>query len=203
MATCITKNESEFEAVLKEVMPYIISMCAGCAKQFEFDDMKSLLMIQTWETWLTFDPTKGTKFTTYVFPALQYRRDMELRRDKAKKRDKSNEAGSLDAQVDAEKPNGSTFSVFVANLSESENPEERLVAAEVINIVYRVVNEQLTETARKALLMLLDGETQTTASKACNCAQSLLSYYLKNFRKQLAEALREEGYEEFVPKKFI
>lgn len=195
-------TEPQFEEVLNSVMPYINRLCAGTTKLIDFDDMQSVLMIQTWESWQAFDPTNGAKFTTFLFPALQNKRNMELRRLKAKRRDRREEVGSLDAPISQEDDDGCTFASMLMDMRKSSAPEERLIASEVVNIVYRVLNEQTSEKARKVLMMLLGGETQATIAWKCNCQQSLVSYYRKKFRILISNALMSEGYDEYVPFKF-
>lgn len=196
------KTEQEFEDMLNEVMPFIVRRSASSAKIIEFDEMKSILMMQTWETWQTYDPSKGTKFSTYAFPALAQRHLMEIRSLKAQKRGYGSETYSMDAQVNQDNDRSCSFQSFISDMNKSNDPEERLIASEITNIVYRVVNEHPSEVGRKILLMILDGERQVDIARACNRRQSLVSYYLKLFRNELAAALVKEGYEEFVPKIF-
>jgi len=198
----ITKNELDFEKMLNEVMPFIRRKSAETANAIEFDEMKSILMMQTWITWQTYDPSKGVKFSTYLFPALEHRRLMEIRALMAQKRGGGSEVCSLDAKVDEGNSRSCSFQSFISDMNKSNNPEERLIASEVTSIVYRVVNEQPSEIAKKMLLMVLDGEKQVEIARACSCQQSLVNYYLKKFRKQLANVLVKEGYGEFVPPMF-
>lgn len=193
-----TSKEYDFEKLLEEVMPFIISLCKGTSSVIEFDDMRSVLMMQTWISWKEWDPARNVKFTTYLFPALKNKRNMELRRMAAQKRGGEDEIFSLDAPISQQDGENCTFAAFVANMNKSNSPEERLFASEVLSIVYKVVNKQRTEMARKILLLVLDGETQVNVAAKCSCKQSLVSYYLKQFRKQLAVALRTEGFDEYV-----
>lgn len=193
------KTEVEFEKVLKQVMPFIANLSKGTTACVEFEEMQQILMIHTWETWQEYDPSKGTQFFTFLYPSLRNRRAMEVRERSAQKRDWRKESCSLDNPVNAAKDEFCTFAEFVADMNSSNDPEARLYASEVSSIVYRVVNKQSSEKARKVILLLLDGLTQVEASEKCGCPQSLISYHLSKFRKELAAELVKEGYPEFVP----
>lgn len=196
------KTEVEFEEVLKRVTPFIVNLSKGAVGCVEFEDMQQILMIQTWETWQTYDASKGTQFFTYLYPSLYRRRAMEMRSRYAQRRDWRKEGESLDAPVDANKDETCTFTAFVADMNGSNDPEARLYGSEISRIVYMVVNKQSSELARKAILLLLDGATQVQAAKECGCPQSLINYHLSKFRKELATALVKEGYSEYVPFSF-
>lgn len=196
------KTEVEFEEILKQVTPFIINLSKDAVGCVEFEDMQQILMIHTWETWQSYDASKGVQFFTYLYPSLRHRRAMEMRNRCAQRRDWRKEGGSLDAPVDAAKDETCTFTNFVADMNGSNDPVERLYGSEISRIVYGVVNKQSSEQARKAMLLLLDGYKQTQVAEECGCPQSLISYHLSKFRKELAAALVEEGYPEYVPFSF-
>lgn len=54
-----TKTEVEFEEILKQVTPFIINLSKGAVGCVEFEDMQQILMIHTWETWQSYDASKG------------------------------------------------------------------------------------------------------------------------------------------------
>lgn len=196
------KTEVEFEEILNQVIPFIINLSKGTTDCIEFEDMQQILMIHTWETWQSYDASKGVQFFTYLYPSLRRRRAMEIRTRCAQRRDWHKESGSLDAPVNAVKDKSCTFTDFVADTNGSNDPEERLYGSEISRIVYGVVNKQSSEQARKAMLLLLDGYKQEQAAEKCGCPQSLIAYHLSKFRKELAAALVEEGYPEYVPFSF-
>ena len=184
-----TKTEVEFEEILKQVTPFIINLSKGAVGCVEFEDMQQILMIHTWETWQSYDASKGAQFFTYLYPSLRRRRAMEMRTRCAQRRDWRKEGGSLDAPVDAAKDETCTFTNFVADMNGSNDPVERLYGSEISRIVYGVVNKQSSEQARKAMLLhqkfkrrciwLLGRPTEAAKKANENAFQTLVHSFLR------------------------
>ena len=201
MYTTISRNEVYFEQALEKLKPMIRRLCRNSAPLVEPEDLESELMLHLWECYQCYDPTRGSQFTTFAHHALERKRNMVLRTAKALKRGGADITISFDSPiVPAENGNREcSFSDIVADSNSSGDPEERLFLSELINLVYRVVYSFKNERVQTILLMALDGYTQCRISEEVGCRQSLVSYYLKNFRKKLEATLKEEGYGEFLP----
>jgi len=87
----VITRDMDFENVLQSIMPMIRSIArqADGVCGLEMEDVEQELSIQAYRSWETWEPERGSKFSTYVYEALVKQKNCLIRTAKAQKRTKS------------------------------------------------------------------------------------------------------------------
>lgn len=73
-------NDIEFEKLFRQFEPMIIKLCRKWSRLniIEFDELMQYSLLALMEAYKTYDETKGTKFSTYVYNTVEYRIRKEI-----------------------------------------------------------------------------------------------------------------------------
>lgn len=192
-------NEQQFEEALKQIQPLITKICHETNNIYglETEDLRQELNLQVFMAWQKWDPTKGTKFSTFVFLPLHQRKNELVRIYKAKFRGAGLQPESLDRPLpdgSRSSANSNRFSLQNFISDGTQSMEEMLYRKDIVDIIHETIESFRSPIAKKILLDLLNGYTQEEISKKYNCGQPNVSYYRSSFCKKLKAALRDRDY---------
>lgn len=146
-------------------------------KGLDYEEWVGTLMEELCVAAYTFDPGKGTKFSTYAFVLFDRTVFVESRKRHAKKRACELNAYSLDKEIGTELPG-------VPTLLKDLIPSAVDVEADAIrNIVTERVLAKLNQKYSDAIMMRLDGMTMEAIGKKLGVSRERVSKMLKNIRK--------------------
>ena len=76
----ILLSNVEFEKLFRQFEPMIIKLCRKWSRLniIEFDELMQISLLALMEAYKTFDETRGTKFSTYVYNTIEYRIRKEI-----------------------------------------------------------------------------------------------------------------------------
>ena len=81
----VSTRDMDFENVLQSIMPMIRSIArqADGVCGLEMEDVEQELSIQAYRSWETWEPERGSKFSTYVYETLVKQKNCLIRTAKA------------------------------------------------------------------------------------------------------------------------
>lgn len=84
-------SNDEYMKLYKEFENMIYKLCIKWSKLniIEFDDLMQFALLELVNAYKTYDPTKGSKFSSYVYTLIQYRLRREIQKVKEKNRIKT------------------------------------------------------------------------------------------------------------------
>jgi len=189
-----------FDEALESIFPLICKLASETTVDgMESDDIQQELCIHAFFCWQKYDPDRGTKFITFVYPALKSKKNELVRNSKSQRRGGGVKPVSLDESYDEMRhnlPSNKRCNSLHEILASGEaDLDDLMVVKEICGYMDEVIETYSSVRARKILRQLLDGEPQKNVCKANDCTQSLVSYYLRDFRAKLKERLLDEGYD--------
>ena len=83
----VITRDMDFENVLQSIMPMIRSIArqADGVCGLEMEDVEQELSIQAYRSWETWEPERGSKFSTYVYETLVKQKNCLIRTEEAEK----------------------------------------------------------------------------------------------------------------------
>lgn len=188
-------KDTPFDEVLQSADRMLWDICHGTKVQgLEMEDLRQELCEQLWISWLSWDPSKGTRFITYAFPALYNRRKMIIRRMQSQSRGRGKCPASLECTEygqDTDSPLSALLNIIP---DKSIDLDDYMELKDILRIINKTITNTHSEKARHILQDLLEGHTQTEVCRRNDCSQSLVSYHYKKFRQRLLDALKDNGY---------
>lgn len=194
----MTKTNIEFERQLELCMPLICKICGNSKiPGYEFEDLRQELSLHLWVCWDQWDPSRETKFFTFVYPALYAYRNMLVRKAKAKMRGGGESPISCNgpkyASQDGE-GDGELIEFLYSSNSCCDDPDSYLDRQEIRAAIDSAMASMPTKKARSIVSGLLEGYSQVEMGHKFGCAQSLVNYHYGRFRDALAEELEARGF---------
>ena len=186
----VITRDMDFENVLQSIMPMIRSIArqADGVCGLEMEDVEQELSIQAYRSWETWEPERGSKFSTYVYETLVKQKNCLIRTAKAQKRNGGVTPESLDKIIDSKGRDGKECCLYDFLPDPSQDPEEQIQSREIWEAVERAL-DGMQEKGRRVVIALLEGQTQFEVSRAAGISQPLISYYLKSFRTKVRTEL--------------
>lgn len=192
-------SQEEIAKYYQENIRLIHSVAQSYNKSgYEYEELFSEATLGFVKGLQTYDESKGTKISTYLYKCMRNEINQRIRKDNAKSRT------AVVISYDAEMPgkDGRTMSgIENMDLSQidtlhgfTEDMELVVEAKDILIAAQRIVKTYLTENERKAFTMRMNGKTQNEIAKVLNLSQANISKTLKMARAKLAYYLKEEGY---------
>jgi len=187
---------AENDAFMKRylaVKPYITGlMLKGKGIGLDPEDIESDLMYKLVDISRAYRDDRGAKFVTYAIACLRNEYNEIVSRHMAKKRNSGKRNCSLDAVSSYNREaNVTLMDCLAANV---DDPFEECWKKECCNAIKSFFNNFGDEKIRRILYLSYQGVKQSDIAREYNCAQSLVSFYLKKFRQELREFLIENEY---------
>lgn len=188
----ILTKEMPFDRVLRMIMPMIhrLALQAEGVCGLETEDIEQELSIQAYKSWEKWEPWRGTKFSSYVYNALEKKKNCLIRSAKAQKRNGGLHPLSLDDAAGFRHPDGRDFRLYdvVQDSNSRQDPEKQAQVHDILEAVEQVL-ASMQEKGRGAVRMLMEGYTQIEVSRSTGISQPLVSYYLRTFRTKMMSEL--------------
>lgn len=191
-----TEQDAEklaFEVYLEQVTPFMIKLCRETQIYgLEQDDLFQELSIQLYICWERYDPSQGTKFLTFAYPALTRRKNELVRQRKAVFRGSGVAPIPLDGDRSFKADPRFHPCLFDVIAEPSVMTDESIIARmDILDATEDAIRSFKSKKVQKILVSLLMGHTQKEVSAKYGCAQSLVSQYLNQFRRLLRERLKD------------
>lgn len=162
------------------------------------EDLYAELRIVVWKSWMKWRPDGGCSFSTYAYTALERGRKTVLRYYRTKRRGYGVPCLPLDRPVNKDDENTAVLSQCVSN--KQTDVCEQIYWKGITPIISHCIDNLGESKAQKIIKLYLKGFNQDEISQKVNCAQSLISYYLKIFRTKLRTELVQNGYTKYGSK---
>lgn len=162
------------------------------------EDLYAELRIVVWKSWMKWRPDGGSSFSTYVYTALERGRKTVLRYYKTKRRGSGALCLPLDRPVNDCDESNSILSQYIS--SKQPDVNEQVYWKGIVPIVSHCIENLGENRAQQIIKLYLQGLNQDEISQKINCAQSLVSYYLRIFRTKLRSELVRKGYTKYGAK---
>lgn len=192
-------TQDQMDAYYRKNVKLIHSVVQGYGKSgYEYDELFSEATIGFVKGLQTYDESKGTKMSTYLYKCMRNEINQRIRKDNAKSR--TAVVISFDADVIGK--DGRTMT-GIENLDLAitdsihgftEDMDKVLEAKDTLQAAQMIVRTYLTETERKAFNLRMQGKTQNDIAIILNLSQANISKTLKMARCKLAYYLQVGGY---------
>ena len=185
------KTEEEIMDFFTANMPLFYKIASEYKGAEEFDDLVQLAMIGFMKGLQTFDPEKGTKFTTYCYKCAKNEINMYIRSLYAKARQ------GVTVSIDAIRENGKSYldndlSIYDP-LSEPESIETQIYDEDLFRFAMKIINKKMLPVQRACIWGFINNIPQSVTAKSLNISQSEVSKVLKNAICELRIKLKEQG----------
>lgn len=189
----IFEENDAFMARYNEVKPYVRKLMRQ-AKEIGLDpeDLESELMLRIFLISKEYNEDRGTKFVTYAITCLtnQYKEIISQRM--AQKRGGGKTEYSLDYTQNTNSDSDVTLLDFIAE--KGDNPFEECWKKECVAAIRDFYKHFGDERIRGIICLSYQGFKQSDIAEKYDCGQSLVSFYMNKFKRELRAFLFEEGY---------
>jgi len=198
-------SDDEKLAYMTQNKGLIISLVKKYSKNLpsvgtDIDDLKQEAEIAYWIALGNYDPNRGVRFSTYVYKCMSNAIN-ELYRiaDADKRRPKNASLVPYDSIIDndgEERMGGDNEDGRSLSAMKSLSVEDSCIQKEMIDAIYKILNEVFSEEERFIFLSLAKKEfTQMELAKMMHCSQAKISMLNNNIRIRLLCELELMGFE--------
>ncbi|MFI3252909.1 MAG: sigma-70 family RNA polymerase sigma factor [Eubacteriales bacterium] len=172
-----TENSSLIHYCVKKYWDYFVK-----TPSIDIHDLYQISSLAMLSAFDTYDPTKGTKFSTYATVCMENKLKMFVRSEFAEKRP-SNIASLNDEDLEE---------VLQGNFLSGKNfsPEDLYVCRENLKNIYEYVQKRVGKNADVIFTVLCNEISQSSAADLIQCSQSKISQNVKKIRKELNTEFR-------------
>ncbi len=167
-------------------------MAKGKKVGIEPEDLEADLMLKLFKITKTYDKERGAQFATYAITCLKNEYKEIISQHMAKKRCNGTFDLSLDSVPDNTEDSKSSLMDYLA--AKGDDPFEECWKKECNAAIKSFFVNYKDEKIRGILHLSYQGVKQCEVAKQYGCAQSLVSFYINKFKKELRAYLVEEGY---------
>lgn len=166
----------------------------------DIDDLKQEAKIAYWIALGNYDPSRGVRFSTYVYKCMSNAINELYRIAEADKRRPKNVSFiPFDSIVDndgEERMGGDNEDGKSLSAMKSLSVEDSCIQGELISAIYKILDEAFSEEERFIFLSLARKEfTQVELSKMMHCSQAKISMLNNDIRIRLLYELSLMGFE--------
>lgn len=196
-------TQEQRDAFYEKSKPQIRSLVSGYTNitdpAIDMADLFQVASMAFFQAYDTYDPGRGTKFSTYAYRCMQNEVNQQFRRSNAGKRKRPLNVVPFDTVQQRDGTEQMGGDNMVVPESEFAHPglpiEELLYQQEIVEYVHKLLHELFTEEDRKVFLALAQGlRTQKELATELGCSQAKISMTYSFMRIQLNYELRQAGY---------
>ncbi len=182
----LQKNEKLIWTILK---PY-------CGLD-EYDDLLQEAYIGIFKAIITYDPSYGSKLTTYAYACARNEIRMYLRRNNAKGR--SETATSIEIWERNNENSLLDYTLWMRGESnDGQNMDEKVYMHIAFQVAMDIIEKEMSQEIKIVLMHFLAGVPQSQTARDLKISQSSVSKMCKHTLAILKEKMRDFGFTETV-----